>query len=290
MSILAQLEPARRAEVAAVVDLEALIDAQYAEARAAWPGVELSRPDYERALADRIAARSAEAADHVVRTMPGPDLYLAAACAAGDAAAIAAFHAEVMPAVRPALHGLGLSPAAMDELEQVVLVLVLVGDPARPAIVGYGGRGRLRSWVRSIAVRTARRHAGAAAGAASAASADELELDRLVAGVADPEVDLLRGRYREQVGGALGAALTALPDRSRTVLRQYYVDGLTIDRLATLHQVDRATTARWVIAARTAVLDGTRARLRQALGASADEVESILRLVRSQLDLSLRLL
>nr|MBA3500847.1 transcriptional regulator [Deltaproteobacteria bacterium] len=52
----------------------------------------------------------------------------------------------------------------------------------------------------------------------------------------------------------------------------------------------RATTARWVIGARSGVLDGTRDRLRSGLGASSDEVESILRLVRSQLELSLRLL
>ena len=44
----------------------------------------------------------------------------------------------------------------------------------------------------------------------------------------------------------------------------------------------------WVIAARTAVLDATRGRLQGELGITAGEVDSIIRLVRSQLDLSLR--
>ena len=101
---------------------------------------------------------------------------------------------------------------------------------------------------------------------------------------------MLRERYREQVRAAIAAAFAALTERQRNVLRQYYIDGLTIDQLAALYHVDRATTARWVIGARTGVLDGTRDRLRAVLGVSSDEVESILRLVRSELDLSLRLL
>ena len=72
------------------------------------------------------------------------------------------------------------------------------------------------------------------------------------------------------------------------MLRQYYIDGLTIDRLAALYRVDRATTARWVVAARSAVLAGTRDFLGSALGVTTSEVESILRLVGSQLELSLR--
>jgi hypothetical protein len=55
-------------------------------------------------------------------------------------------------------------------------------------------------------------------------------------------------------------------------------------------RVDRATTARWVVAARSAVLVGTRDLLASSLGANTAEIESILRLVRSQLELSLRLL
>ena len=110
----------------------------------------------------------------------------------------------------------------------------------------------------------------------------------LAINVHDPEISLLRERYREQVHAALREAIAQLPERQRNVLRQYYIDGLTIDQLAALYRVDRATTARWVVASRSAVLAGVRTELTAALGASTEEIDSILRLVRSQLELSLR--
>jgi RNA polymerase sigma-70 factor (ECF subfamily) len=238
-----------------------------------------------RHLADKLRERATEPADHVIRNIPGADLYLAAACASGDEAAITAFRDAVFPVIRPRSRS-SLAQSTIDEAEQRVLVMILVGDPVRPAIAAYGGRGRLRSWVRSIAVRTARRLAGLTDGGGD----NQDELDQLTANVHDPELAMLRERYREQVRAALAEALAGLAERQRNVLRQYYIDGLTIDQLAALYHVDRATTARWVIGARSAVLDGTRDRLRSLLGVSSDEVESILRLVRSQLELSLRLL
>jgi RNA polymerase sigma-70 factor (ECF subfamily) len=283
--LLAYLDSPRREEVAAIADLDELVRAQLREGAREWPKVTVAEAIYVRYLADKLRERAGEPADHVIRSMPAADLYLAAACTAGDAAAIAAFHESIFPVIRPALVKLALSKTTIDEAEQRVLVMILVGDPTRPAIATYGGRGRLKSWVRSIGVRTARRLAGVTDG-----SGGDDELDRLTASVHDPELELLREQYREQVRTALAAALAALAERPRNVLRQYYIDGLTIDQLASLYHVDRATTARWVIGARSAVLDGTRDRLRNVLGASNDEVESILRLVRSQLDLSLRLL
>lgn len=283
--LLGYLDSPRRDEVAAIGDLEALLEQQLAEGAAAWPTVTLSPEIYLRHLADKLRERVAEISDHVIRTMPAADLYLAAACTVGDSAAISAFHDTILPVLRPALAKLGVPDVTIDETEQRVLIIVLVGDPDRPAIATYGGRGRLRSWVRSIGVRTGRRLMGVT----DAPAQDQAdELDRLSANVHDPELALLRNRYRDEVRRALAGALANLAERQRNVLRQYYIDGLTIDQLAVLYRVDRATTARWVVAARSEVLAGTRDFLGSSLGASNTEVESILRLVRSQLELSLR--
>jgi RNA polymerase sigma-70 factor (ECF subfamily) len=279
------LDSPRRDEVAAIVDLEELLEQQLTEGAAAWPNVQLDPAIYLRHLADKLRERSDEISDHVIRTMPAADLYLAAACTAGDPAAIGAFHDTIFPVLRPALAKLGVPAVTIDETEQRVLVIVLVGDPDRPAIARYGGRGRLRSWLRSIGVRTGRRLMGVNEPSAP----DQVdELDQLSAGVHDPELELLRSRYRDDVRRALAGALSMLAERQRNVLRQYYIDGLTIDQLAALYRVDRATTARWVVAARSDVLVGTRDFLRSSLGATTDEVESILRLVRSQLEISMR--
>jgi RNA polymerase sigma-70 factor (ECF subfamily) len=285
--LLANLSGERRDEVARIADLDALLTAQLAAGRTEWPSVAVDDALYLGHLADKIVQRAAEPADHVIRSMPGGCLYLAAACTAGDERAIAAFRDTILPGLRPALGKLALSETTIDEALQRVLVMILVGDPVRPAIAGYSGRGSLRSWVRSIGVRTARRLAGVTEGGAHSA---EDELDQIGANVHDPELTLLRERYRDKVREALADAFTRLTKRQRNVLRQYYIDGLTIDQLATLYKVDRATTARWVIGARPHVLEGMRDRLRELLGVSSDEVESILRLVRSQLDFSLRLL
>ncbi len=285
--LLGFLAEDRRAEVTAIADLEDVLRAQVTDGARTWASVTLAEDGYLRVLADALHRRRTEPAERVLRTVPASDLYLAAACAQGVPAAVEAFRDEIMPVVRSALGKLRLAETIIDETEQRVLIMVLVGDPVRPAIATFSGRGQLRSWVKSIAVRTGRRLAGVADVPVEDASD---ELDRLSANVSDPELALLRERYRDDVRAALASAFGELAERARNVLRQYYIDGLTIDQLAALYRVDRATTARWVIAARTAVLDGTRDRLRAAFGATTTEVESILRLVQSQLELSLRLL
>jgi RNA polymerase sigma-70 factor (ECF subfamily) len=283
-AFLAHLDPDRRVEVAAISDLEQLLATQLTTGEAEWPTLALEHTLYLRHLADKLRERSDELADRVIRTMPAADLYLAAGCTSGLPAAIAAFQATILPVVRPALAKLGLSDAIIEETEQRTSIMILVGDPDRPAIARYGGRGTLKSWVRSIAVRTGRRLAGKSEGVGG----DTEHVDLTALGVHDPELALLRERYREQAHAALLASVAALTERQRNVLRQYYLDNLTIDQLAALYRVDRATTARWVIAARTDVLSGVRTHLAAALGADTEEIDSILRLVRSQLELSLR--
>ncbi len=263
-------------------DSDLLAD-QYREAAAAWPTVRLSYERYVEHVEERIAARASEPRERVIRTLPAADVYLAAACADGDPAALAAVRDALVPALRQALGKLGMTPASIDETIQHVLVAVFVGDGRPPQIREYGGRGTLRSWLRTIAVRTGRRMLGL-----EAQGAGDDELSELPAAVADPELALLRTRYGEQVREAFAAAFAALGERERNVLRQYYIDGLTIDQLAALYQVNRATTARWVAGARLAVVGHTREQLVGRFGIAPTDVDSILRLVRSQLDVSLK--
>jgi RNA polymerase sigma-70 factor (ECF subfamily) len=97
----------------------------------------------------------------------------------------------------------------------------------------------------------------------------------------------LKERYRGDLREAFGAAIAALEPRDRTLLRQHYVDGLSLEALAALHGVHRATCARWLASARDDIMSGLRKRLRAALGLEQREIESAIELVRSQLDLSL---
>lgn len=280
--LLAHLAPPRRDEVAAIADLDAVLAAHHADAAAAWPTLDVRFDRYLAQLARRVTERAGEPAERVIRTMPAADLYLAAACADGDEPAIAVFQQALVPDLRRALGKLAMPAATLDEAVQRVVVALLVGERAQ--IAGYAGRGTLRSWLRTIGVRTARRMLGDK----HAPTGGDEELASLPAAVRDPELELLRERYRDEVRRAFAAAFAQLAPRERNVLRQYYIDQLTIDDLAALYRVNRATTARWVAGARLAVVKATRAQLVDEVGVPASQVDSVIRLVRSQLELSVR--
>lgn len=271
-----------REQIAAMPDLEAVLDDQLADGRSTWPEIAHDPDRYLRHLATTVDRRDADAAERVVRTVPAADLYLAAACAGGDARAVAVFGKQLVTPLAPHLARLGLPPQVVDETCQRVLAMLFVAAPgAAPQIAGYTGRGRLHSWVRSIAVRTGRRLMGQT-------GAGDDDLDRIPAMSDDPQLEVLRRRYAGSFREALVAALAGLGERERNLLRQYHIDQLTIDQLAALYRVHRATAARWVIAARAAVLEATRTRLVSDLGIDVAEVDSIIRLVRSRIDLTLR--
>lgn len=264
-------------------DLTQLVDEQHGVASAAWPTITVTRERFREHVERCVRARNQEAAHEVVRSLPAADIYLAAACTDGDPSALTAFRDTLVPSLRAALGKLAMTATQIDETVQRVLVMVFVGDGAAPQIESYSGRGTLRSWLRTIAVRTGRRLQGIE----SVPTADE-ELAELPAAVGDPELELLRDRHRDQVREAFAAAFADLGERERNVLRQYHIDGLTIDQLAALYQVNRATTARWVAGARLGVITRTRALLVERFGLAVSDVDSIIRLVRSQLDVSVR--
>ena len=77
-------------------------------------------------------------------------------------------------------------------------------------------------------------------------------------------------------------------DREKNMLRQHIVDGLSIDDLAALHKVHRATSARWLAKAKEDLLAETRKTFIQNARISKGECDSILRLVQSQLHATIR--
>lgn len=214
------------------------------------------------------------------------DLYLAMACATNDSAAIAHLDAMLPAMIRPALARLGTAASDDDEIVQRVRVALFArtGDRA-PGIAGYSGRGELRSYVRAIAAKLALKRLEREEMPSPDDDSDTLAL--LPSDSDTPELRLLKERCRGDLKEAFAAAIAELASRDRTLLRQHYVDGLSIDALGALHGVHRATCARWIAAARQDILSALRKRLRSGLGLEQRDVESAIALVRSQLDLSL---
>jgi RNA polymerase sigma-70 factor (ECF subfamily) len=93
--------------------------------------------------------------------------------------------------------------------------------------------------------------------------------------------------YRRTFRQAFAAALASLDAREKNLLRQHVVDGLTVDEIGPLYGVHRATAARWVQRAKGRLLEETRKQFMARARISARECESVLRMVRSRIDVTL---
>ena len=210
------------------------------------------------------------------------DAALAAACAGGDAEAIAALDARLPALLRPVLARVGLPRSDDDEiLQRVRIALFTPGPGGQSALAAYSGRGSLRAYIRAIAVKLALKKIQ------REGAADD-PIDEILSGDDDsPELALLKARCRDELRAAFAVAIEELDDRERMLLRQHHIDGLSIDVLARLHRVHRATAARWIAAARAALLRAIRSHFARSAGLGRAELDSLVALVRSRLDLSL---
>ena len=255
------------------------LEAALTRARAKWPGVAVAPERFAAAIAERVG-------EGELAGLALEDLYLACGCSDGDAAALAAFDRAYAATIEHALIASGAARGDLADLGQVVRqrLLVAPAGEAPPRIASYSARGALGSWVRVVATREGSR---ALSRVAREYQAGDDQLATLIAPDDDPEVGYLKRLYRDEFKRAFAAAVDALDDRDRLLLRQRALDGLSIDQLAALHAIHRATAARWVEAAREAVLAATQRELIARLELSSTELASVMRLIRSQLDLSL---
>jgi len=246
-----------------------------AAAVAAWP--DLPAPD--AAFVAFARDRLPDAAQLDARL---PDLLLAHHAGLGHPVAVGAI-ARLLEGLRPPLRRTGADAGMIDEL-----LADLPGDLLGPRggaaarIYGYGGRGPLAAWLRVIAVRALverRRKAGTAA--------DDDAVADLATPEIDPELDLIRRKYAAEFRTAFAAVVGELEPADRALLRQHHLDGVSLDALARLHGVHRATAARRLAATRDLIFARVRRRLLGELRVGGDTVDSIIRLVRSELDLSL---
>jgi RNA polymerase sigma-70 factor, ECF subfamily len=109
----------------------------------------------------------------------------------------------------------------------------------------------------------------------------------LPAGGLAPGLAELRSRYRAHFQHALPTAIAALSPHDRALLRYHYLDGLTFDQIAKIQGVHRTTASRAVERACTELVDHIRRAMRDALRISDAELDSLVALICSQLDVSL---
>lgn len=261
--------------------LAELLAQKLATAARMWPSVALPPDLFARALAERIT--SDEEPFAALAQLREGDVYLATASAIDAPGALQAFESALLARVPVYLSRVSASPAIIDEVKQTLRVKLFVASDGRtPRIRQYAGRGALESWVCAAAIRTAR----------DLHRADQRRRDDggddldVLAASDDPELEALRTRYRGEFRTALREAIAALEPRQRTLLRLHFFERLTTVELARLYGVNQSTASRWLATAREAVLTGVRDRLRNKLGVSTSEFDSLVALLYSRLDIS----
>jgi len=102
-----------------------------------------------------------------------------------------------------------------------------------------------------------------------------------------PELALFRGRYQDEFRTAFTEALASLDRRERTLLRLHFLKRLTVDELAPMYQVHRATAARWVLRAQERLVEETQALFLGRVPMSEESMEQIVIALRGQLSIDL---
>jgi RNA polymerase sigma-70 factor, ECF subfamily len=259
-----------------LTDLSDRWAALYERGRAAHPGLVVPEAAFGRCLERAVAGCPIE-------MLAVEDLYLACACACGIPGAVEAFEARLGKVVRRAVSRVLVARDQREEAEQRARQHLFVADgTAPPKIAKYLGYGPLEAWVSVAAIRVA-----ISLGRAETA---ELRLrEKAIAEAAGPSPEILymKGELRRELEVAVQEALQGLEDRERLVLRLFLVSGMTLKAIAKTFGVTQQTVSRWLQKARDSVLADVRRALVERLKLPSDEVMSMIRLVASQLDVSI---
>jgi len=270
-----------RLDDAETLVLASALDTALAAAREAWPGITLEPQAWVRVVA-AIAPRPFDPVQPLGALLVA-DHYLAFACGNGDAAAVAACDVLLVREAGFAADGTRMHASLRDEATQIVREQLFAPRTDKPpAIRNYNGKGPLRAWMRVSISRELVRLAKAQN--RSVPLEEHLIADANF--VEDPMLEELKVKYRGELASAFRTALAELPPRDRTLLRYQMIDHLSIDEIGAIFKVHRATAARWLAKVRADLVDRTRSMMTEALGVDTAEAASIIRLVQSQLDVS----
>ncbi len=246
-------------------------------AHAAWPQLVVDDARFREHLT-KLASGDVD----LLAKLHAGDLYLSLACGLANEEALAILDRDYLRELRPTLSRMGLAPNEIDETLQMMRAELLVPrGEAPPRILDFGGRGQLRGWLRSVAARTGLRTLK------QTGRHVELDEQRHAPTAGDLELEYMKKTYGEAFQRAFEVGLAALAEDDRLLLKQRFRHKLTVEELGELHSVHAGTISRWVTAARERLVKATRAEMQRALGVDRSDVSSILRLIHSELEISL---
>ena len=259
------------------------LTAGVATARERWPDLPAPDASFVTYLVDR-ARQQADLASALPR-LRVDDLLLAWWTSQGTSQAIAAFEATFAPDLEALLRRFrGLDA---EELRQQLRVKLFFGGAGTAArILVYSGFGFLQNWYRVVASRT---FLDIARGNQRQRTDDlpDAMLAQLVDLRADPAAHAHKAEVIAALKRAFGSALAELPRRDRTFLRHVVLDQLTTLQIAAMYGVHRVTVSRVLSAAHAQIRQTARDTVLAELAISEDQLASAIRVLDSQLELSL---
>jgi len=260
-------------------DFAAAVGAYVDAARAAWPELGVDAGVLFRHVVARTSTGQPPPAAHA------GDMLLACGCTRGLPAAIETFHREYQGVVAQVLSRRHSPTHIVEDAAQKVYERLLVSSPGRsPGIADYRATGPLRAWVSSVTARTLAMMRRTSGRLREEGGADLIER---LATTMTPELLYMKERHKRDMQQAIGSVLDRLTDRERTLLRLHLAERMSIDKLAIMYNVNRSTSARWLAAAREAVVRGTRDEVRALLRVTDREYDSAAALIQSDFELSI---
>ena len=262
--------------------MSAPIDSELlAAARSAWPDVALDATVFAAFLA---AAAAATADALAPAELDLPALYLGCACVQGEPHALAAFEAKYLSEVPRFVARITSDTAIVDDVKQQLRIKLFVAETGGVPKIALYRRGSLAAWLRVVACRTAidlLRQREQPMVAVDEASFEQRALTD------DPRLALLKTTYQAAVSSAFAAAIGQLPATDRAMMRLCFLDELGMAEIGRMYRLSKSAVSRRLSRCREALLADVRRRLRDDHAIAESELDSVMRLVSSQLHLSL---
>ncbi|MBP9111718.1 MAG: sigma-70 family RNA polymerase sigma factor [Polyangiaceae bacterium] len=254
------------------------LDAQLSEhmslARAAWPMFQIVESEFIAYLASK-----SEALD--LSELVVGDLYLVFGCLKQERLALGAFEEQYLTkAIRTTRR---TTPSIdVEDLAQALLEHLVVGSETRgPKLADYAGKGSLAAWLRVVVTRSALNMATRRPKEDQRRTDDEALLDSAI-GSGPEDLRFLKNQYDAEIREVIPRALTQISFEARLLLRQRYLDKLSIADLSRLHKVHDATVKRQIARALNDLNSLVRLGIAERLKLSPSELDSVIRTVRSE--------
>jgi RNA polymerase sigma-70 factor len=246
-------------------------------ALAAWPSFGVEHVFLARLNSGVLDAEA-------LQTFVPEDFYLACAALKQNPGAVAHVTGLLEQQTRFLGH-LRLTQAELDDVfAGLASELFIAPEGSRPRLERYSGTGPLAGWLQVVLTRDALKWLRK--NKREVTADDDTLLGQMEQPAESPELAHLKSKYTGQLSASFRRAIGLLETRQRNLLRQHYLDELTLADLAAMYRVHRATVARWLADAKVALLEKTRDDLCASAGLERQSAESVMRLVQSRLDLS----